>query len=68
MNPIEKDVLDLLLEDANEIFRRRNLSDLEISRVWNALESHFLYQILEQKGSFYEMTKNINKKSITIDE
>ena len=68
MNPLEKDVLDLLLDDAEEIFKRRFLTDKEIARVWNAIESFYLYQILEQEGPFYDMTKNINKKITTIDE
>jgi len=68
MNPLEKDVLDLLLDDAEEIFKRRWLTDKEIARVWNAIESFYLYQMLEQQGPFYDMTKNINKKITTIDE
>ena len=32
MHPLEKDVLDLLLDDAEEIFKRRYLTDKEIAR------------------------------------
>ena len=68
MDQLEKDVIDLLLADAEQIFKKHALTAEEVSTIWNAIETFYLYQMLEQEGSFYEMTKNLERKTITIDE
>jgi len=67
MDQLEKDVIDLLLADAEQIFKKHALTAEEVSTIWNAIEIFYLYQLLEQEGPFYEMTKNLKRDTITID-